>query len=179
MSRQSSLLHLPSEKAGGIGQTLLESYYNFIANLTKEQIGSGYKKFMPLVGGIFIFVLINNFLGVGPWKALEAIPGWPKMHHEPFEVAAATTDFNVTAALASIAFFTYIGSGLVTHGHKYLMLYLNPLNFIGWIIEWLDLAIRPSTLAIRLMCVITADEIIRSVALNLVPVLLPTGVMAF
>jgi F-type H+-transporting ATPase subunit a len=111
-------------------------------------------------------------MGVGPWKALEAFPGWPKMGHEPFEIAAATTDFNVTVGLALVALFTYLGSGFWAHGIKYLKHYLNP-------IEWLDFVVRPATLALRLMLVISADEILRGVALTLVPWILPTGVMAF
>ncbi len=163
---------LTAQNAGGPAQNIAEMYYEFIANLTKGQMGDAYKKFLPLVAAIFIFVLTNNFLGVGPWKALESFPGWPKLGNEHFEVAAVTTDFNVTAGLAAIALLTYLGSGFWAHGWKYLKLYLNP-------IEWLDLIIRPSTLALRLMLVITADEIMRSVALKLVPVLLPTGVMGF
>ena len=65
-----------------------------------------------------------------------------------------------------------MGSGFWIHGIRYLKLYLNP-------IEWLDLIIRPSTLALRLMLVITADELMRGAAINLAPVLIPTGVMSF
>lgn len=165
---------LTAENAGGTGQSLLEMYYDFMLGLTKGQMGDAYKKFFPLISAIFIFVLINNFMGVGPWKAFEAFPWWPEAghQHEPFELAAATTDFNVTAGLAIVALLTYLGSGFWAHGIKYLKHYLNP-------IEWLDLVVRPSTLALRLMLVITADEILRSVALTLVPWILPTGVMAF
>ncbi len=163
---------LTAENAGDLGQSLLEMYYDFMVGLTKGQMGDVYKKFLPLIAGIFIFVLINNFMGVGPWKALETFPWWPKLGHEPFELASATTDFNVTAGLATVALITYLGSGFWAHGLKYFKHYLNP-------IEWLDLVVRPSTLALRLMLVISADEILRSVSLTLVPWFLPTGVMAF
>lgn len=163
---------LTAEDAGGTGQNLLEMYYDFILGLTKGQMGDAYKKFFPLIAAIFIFVLINNFLGVGPWKAFEGLSWWPKSGHEPFELASATTDFNVTAGLATVSLFTYLGSGFWAHGLKYFKHYINP-------IEWLDLIVRPSTLALRLMLVISADEILRSVALTLVPWFLPTGVMAF
>jgi F-type H+-transporting ATPase subunit a len=163
---------LTAENSGGPGQTLLEMYYDFMVNLTEGQIGSAYKKFLPLISAIFIFILINNFLGVGPWKALEAFSWWPKEGHEPFELASATTDFNVTAGLATVSLLYYLGSGFWAHGIKYLKHYLNP-------IEVLDIVVRPSTLALRLMLVISADEILRSVALTLVPWFFPTGVMAF
>jgi len=168
---------LTSENAGGTGQNLLELYYQFIADLTEGQMGHAFKTFFPLVAAIFIFVLISNFLGVGPWKIFESFPWWPHLGHspghiEPFEIASPTTDFNVTFALATVSILTYLGSGFWMHGIKYLKLYLNP-------IEWLDLLIRPSTLALRLMLVITADELLRGAAISMAPVLIPTGVMGF
>lgn len=164
---------LTSEGAGNKGQAVLESIYNFIEDLCKGQMGHEYKRFFPLISSIFLFVLLGNFIGVGPWKFLEhQIPSWPHMHGEPLEVCSPTTDFNVTFGLACIALLVYVGSGFWAHGAKYLKLYLNP-------IEWLDLIIRPATLALRLMMVITADELMRAAAISMVPVLVPTGVMAF
>jgi F-type H+-transporting ATPase subunit a len=48
-----------------------------------------------------------------------------------------------------------------------------------FIIEMMDLIIRPATLALRLMIVITADELLRAAAITMVPALVPTGVMGF
>lgn len=158
---------------GGKGQALLEMVYTFVDDLTKGQMGHHYKKFLPLIAAIFIFVLIGNFIGVGPWKAFEHMSWWPTLPDgEVFDVCSPTTDFNVTFGLATIAILTYLGSGFWAHGIGYLKLYLNP-------IEWLDLIIRPATLALRLMMVITADELMRGAALLMVPFLLPTGVMGF
>jgi F-type H+-transporting ATPase subunit a len=166
---------LTSDNAGGMGQNILELYYQFIANLTKEQMGDAYKVFLPLIAAIFCFVLLGNFLGVGPWKALEAFSWWPlvgKAHAQPLEIVSPTTDFNVTFGLATVALITYIGSGFWAHGIKYLKMYLNP-------IEWLDLLVRPSTLALRLMVAIGADELLRVAALSMAPMLVPIGVMSF
>jgi F-type H+-transporting ATPase subunit a len=162
------------EGAGSTGQAVLESIYNFIDDLAKGQIGRQYKKFFPLIAAIFTFVLIGNFIGVGPWKALEQVPGWFKLPDgEPFELASPTTDFNVTAGLAAIALITYLGSGVLAHGVKYVRAFaFNP-------IEWMDVIVRPSTLALRLMVVITADELMRGAFLLMMPILLPAGIMAF
>jgi F-type H+-transporting ATPase subunit a len=164
---------LTSQGPGNKGQAILEGIYGFLEDLCKGQMGHHYKQFFPLISSIFLFVLLGNFIGVGPWKFLEEhIAGWPHHGGEPMEVCSPTTDFNVTFGLACIALLVYVGSGFWAHGGKYLKLYLNP-------IEWLDLIIRPATLALRLMMVITADELMRAAALAMVPVLLPTGVMAF
>jgi F-type H+-transporting ATPase subunit a len=162
------------EGPGGTGQAMLEGLYKFVDDLAHGQIGHLYKKFFPLIAAIFIFVLIGNFIGVGPWRAFEHMPGWFKLPDgEAFEVASPTTDFNVTVGLACIALIVYLASGVWVHGGKYIKLMLtNP-------IEWLDLIVRPSTLALRLMVVITADELMRSAFLLMMPVLLPTGIMAF
>lgn len=164
---------LKAEAAGGKGQAILEGVYGFIEDLCKGQMGHDYKKFFPLIAAIFLFVLCGNFIGIGPWRAFEHMAGWPKLPDgEPFEVCSPTTDFNVTFGLAAVVLLVYVSSGFWAHGAKYLKLYLNP-------IEWLDLIIRPATLALRLMMVITADELMRAAAIMMVPVLLPTGVMAF
>lgn len=168
---------LTSDEAGGPGQSLLEMYYGFIEEITKGQMGSAYKTYYPLIAAIFIFVLIANFIGVLiPWKGFEFIHGWPHIGEgEALEVASPTTDFNVTMALATVSLITYVASGFRAHGFKYLKTYFGPLFFI----EWMDMVIRPATLALRLMMVITADELMRAAALAMVPMLLPVGVMGF
>lgn len=165
------------EGAGGPGQAVLEGLYTFTRDIAKGQIGHKYRAFFPLIAAIFIFVLMGNFIGVGPWRAFEHMPGWPVLHGgEPFELCSPTTDFNVTAGLAAIALIVYLGSGFWSHGLGYLKLYtFNPLFFV----EWLDLVVRPSTLALRLMVVITADELMRGAFLTIMPVLLPAGIMGF
>lgn len=163
---------LTAESAGGKGQAVLEGVYGFIEDICKGQMGHHYKQFFPLIAAIFLFVLVANFAGIGPWLFFEKMQGWPVVNGEHFEVCSPTTDFNVTFGLALIALLVYLGSGFWAHGAAYLKLYLNP-------IEWMDLVIRPATLALRLMMVITADELMRAAAIMMVPVLLPTGVMAF
>jgi F-type H+-transporting ATPase subunit a len=167
---------LTSTKAGGTGQSFFEMYYEFIEDLTKSQMGHVYKTFMPLIGAMFIFILIGNFIGIAPWQVFQALPHWPKMADgELFEVAAPTTDFNVTMAMAAISLVTYLGSGFWAHGPHYLKVWFSPMV----VIEIMDLIIRPATLALRLMIVITADELLRASAILMVPMLVPTGVMAF
>jgi F-type H+-transporting ATPase subunit a len=100
--------------------------------------------------------------------------GWPTLHDgEPFEICSPTTDFNVTLALALLVLVVYITAGFAVHGMKYgKLLLFNP-------IEWLDVVVRPATLAMRLMVVITADELMRAAFLGMMPVILPSGIMGF
>lgn len=168
---------MTNKGAGNNGQQFIEMIYQFVEDLIKGLMGHHYHKFLPLIAAIFMFVLTANFIGVGPWLALEHHADmfgivWPHINGEAFEICSPTTDFNVTFGLATIALFVYVGAGFWAHGLGYLKLYLNP-------IEIMDLIIRPATLALRLMMVVTADELMRGAVVNMVPVLLPSGVMAF
>lgn len=168
---------LTKEGPGGPFQACAEGIYSFCRDLSRDQIGERFKPFVPLIAGIFIFVLIGNLVGIGPWKAFETVQGWPQLEHgHPFELAAPTTDFNVTFGLALVSLFTYLGAGFWAHGVKYLKLFTFDPMF--WV-EWLDIVTRPATLAIRLLAVITADELMRGAFLLIIPVVVPTAVMGF
>lgn len=169
--------NLVVEGPGGRGQAILEGLYTFIADIAKGAIGDHrFKTYMPLLCGLFMFILASNLIGIFPYQVFEHMQGWPHVHGEHFEVAAATTDFNVTAGLAAIAILTYLGSGVMVHGFEYIKLFcLKPIAPL----EWLDLVVRPATLALRLLLVITADEMLRTAFLRICPAILPSAVMAF
>ena len=169
--------NLVVEGPGGRGQAILEGLYTFIADIARGAIGDHrFKTYMPLLCGLFMFILASNLIGIFPYQVFEHMQGWPHVHGEHFEVAAATTDFNVTAGLAAIAILTYLGSGVMVHGFEYIKLFcLKPIAPL----EWLDLAVRPATLALRLLLVITADEMLRTAFLKICPAILPSAVMAF
>lgn len=169
--------NLVVEGPGGKGQAVLEGFYTFIADLARGAIGEHrYRTYMPLLCGLFIFILVSNLIGIFPYQVFEHMAGWPHVHGEHFEVAAATTDFNVTAGLAAIAILTYLGSGVMVHGFHYVkMFFLHPIAPL----EWLDLVVRPATLALRLLLVITADEMLRTAFLKICPAILPSAVMGF
>lgn len=163
--------------AGGAGQAVLEGLYTFIAGLAKGAIGDHrYKTYVPLLCALFTFILASNLIGIMPFPVLEHMSWWPHMHGEHFELAAATTDFNCTAGLAAVSILTYVFSGIAVHGFEYIKLFcLKPIAPI----EWLDIVVRPATLALRLLLVITADEMLRGAFLKICPVLIPTAVMGF
>lgn len=169
------------EGAGGPAQAVAESIYSFCDDIAKGNIGEHYKRFFPLIASIFTFVLIGNFIGVlFPGSAFESMSWWPHIHVgeelEPYEFCSPTTDFNVTAALAAVALLTYIGSGFWKHGaHFAKVLFFSKMSWI----EIMDMIVRPATLALRLMVVITADELMRGAFLMIFPLILPTFIMGF
>jgi F0F1-type ATP synthase, subunit a len=168
---------LTSKGPGGTGQAIAEGLYNFIDNLAESQIGHKYKSFLPLIAAIFIFVLTANMFGITFLNAFHEYSWWPHLPvgHDHWEVASPTTDFNLTLGLALIVLITYLGAGVKNGGWNYVKLYFGPQAPI----EYMDLVIRPLTLALRLLLVITADELTRMVFLFMVPAVAPVFVMAF
>lgn len=116
-------------------QTLLESVYSYLDDFVHGLIGDHYKRYLPLIGTIYIYVLIMNLAGI--------IPGW----------ASPTANINVPAGLAIVVVLYVQYEGIRVNGLKgYLMHFvgdpwwLGPLNFpihaVGEVARVLSLTIR-------------------------------------
>ena len=158
-------------------QTFLETIWGLINGLTSSQIpGNKGKNFIPLIGGIFIFTIFAYWIGLLPWKVGEIIPWWPKLDNgEAWEGSSPAADINVTAGMALISLLTYIISGIQSGGMGYILNYFKPLGFV----EWLDLFVRPLTLALRLFANTIAGEVLVMSILGLVAIILPAFALAF
>lgn len=117
-------------------QTFWEIYVTWVRGFCREQIGEGAEKYAPLLGTLFIYILVMNLLGL--------VPGF----------LTPTMSINVTAALALSVFFAVQYFGIVTLGPVgYIMhfvgepLWLAPINIPVHIIG--ELA-KPLSLAVRL-----------------------------
>ena len=160
-----------------VKQTILETIWNLINGLTSSQIpGNHGKKYIPLIGGIFIFTIFAYWLGLMPWKAGESLSFWPKLDNgNPWEGSSPASDINVTGGMALISLVTYIYSG-IKHGKlSYISGYFKPLGFV----EWLDLLIRPLTLSLRLFANTIAGEVLVASILGLVALVIPAFALAF
>ena len=158
-------------------QTILETIWNLINGLTSSQIpGNKGKNYIPLIGGIFIFTIIAYWLGLAPWKVGESISFWPKLDNgHSWEGSSPAADINITAGMALISLITYILSGIKYGGLSYVINYFKPLGFV----EWLDLIVRPLTLALRLFANTIAGEVLVGSILGLVAIILPMFALAF
>ncbi len=132
-----------------------EYVYGFVRNsIARDTIGGhDYMKFVPLLFGIFTFVLINNFFGVIPFVQ------FPTMSH-----------IGYTTAIALIIWLTYNVAGIIKHGffgylkHQTvpagiggpILIMLVPLEFFSNII------VRPFTLALRLFATMFAGHLLLS-----------------
>jgi F-type H+-transporting ATPase subunit a len=142
-----------------------------LANLARDRIGDDWRKYFPIVGTMFVFILFSNLIGL--------LPG----------IEGATSDVNTTAAWAVISWVAYTWIGIAKHKQKYLIKFMGPSFFekeiMGRTVHFrllaplmmaleipLDLA-RMLTLAIRLLANMFADHTVIAVWLSLVPIGIP------
>jgi len=154
----------------------VENIVSFILTTIKSNFGGDEKKarkFLPLFLTFFIFILLNNLVGL-----LPGMGGSVYVESEGVKAALLrpfTTDLNGTLALAIIAigtvqFYAVKTRGFFPHIKHYFSVmkpWWNPMNFFLGPIEILGELIRLLTLALRLFGVIYAGEVLLHVITQL------------
>lgn len=150
-------------------QNLTEFFTEFIRDLAKTQIGEeDYKKWVPFLGTIFLFIFVSNWSGaLLPWHVIEIPSG---------ELAAPTNDINTTVALALLTSIAYFYAGLSKKGFNYFKRYISPAVFL-LPINILEDFTKPLSLSFRLFGNILADELVVAVLIALVPLVVPIPIM--
>jgi F-type H+-transporting ATPase subunit a len=143
-----NLQRIPSK-----GQAFLELIVGSLENFVVGLIGPEGRKYLPIVGTLFIYILVMNLSGL--------IPGWK----------SPTANINVTVALAVTVFLYVQYQGIRANGLLgYLKhfagepLWLAPLNFPIHVIG--ELA-RPLSLSIRLFGNIFGEDMVIIILLGL------------
>ena len=136
-------------------QNLLEILVEGLLNQIRETTRQDPERFLPLLGTLFIFILVSNILAV--------VPGF-----EP-----PTGSLSTTAALALCVFFAVPYYGIRAHGLKnYLVGYIRPtpfmlpFNIVG------ELS-RTFALSVRLFGNIMSGTMMGSILLILAPLFFP------
>jgi F-type H+-transporting ATPase subunit a len=152
-------------------RNVLEVLVEMLSGLARERIGEDWRRYFPIVGTMFLFILLSNLIGL--------IPG----------IEGATSDANATWAWAVIAWVVYTWVGIAKHKQAYLVKWMGPSFFekeiggrtvhfrllapIILAIEMpLDVA-RILTLAVRLLANMFADHTVIAVWISLVPLGIP------
>jgi len=153
----------------------LEVVVEFIRDVVvRPSIGDKWlKAWLPLLLTLFLFILTANMIGLVPvFETLGLLDRWV-LHSGPDSFLArllhggstATSNFNVTAALAVISFFTIIVAGSRAHGAvqhwKNLIPHgVSPVLAVALIpIEILGMLVRPFALTMRLAANMTGGHI--------------------
>jgi F-type H+-transporting ATPase subunit a len=152
-------------------RNVIEVVVEWLAGMAQDRMGPEWRKYFPLVGTMFLFILVSNLMGL--------VPG----------LAGSTSDANVTWGWAIIAWVFYTCIGIAKHKGKYVIKFMGPSFFdahiggrkihmrllapVFLILEIpLDLA-RMLTLAVRLLANMFADHTVIGVWLKLVPIGVP------
>jgi len=147
---------IPKEKL--TFQNFFELIIQVSINIMKDIIGPSAERYIPLIGGLFVFILFCNILGT--------IPGF----------LPPTSNIYTNAAMAIIVFIYYNHQGFKEHGIKYLKQFAGPMVWIApfmFIIELLSHIFRPFSLSVRLFGNIFGDHTVLSIFSHLVPLFLP------
>ena len=152
-------------------RNLFEIIVEFLSDLAEQNMGPDWRRWFPVVGTIFVFVLISNLIGM--------IPG----------IDGATSDCNTTFAWAIISFLVSEWVGVRTHGWGYANHFLGPSIFnlkVGekvyhvralapmfLVLEVIAHFARVLSLGIRLLANMFADHTVVGVWLTLAPAVVP------
>ena len=100
-------------------QNFVESVFEYVAGIAKDQIGEyEYRPWIPYIGTLFLFIFVANWYGaLVPWKLIELPEG---------ELAAPTNDINTTVALSLLTSISYFYAGLSKKGLGFFARYISP-----------------------------------------------------
>jgi F-type H+-transporting ATPase subunit a len=147
-------------------QILLEDGLRALLGMMEQWIGPKGPRYFPLVGTLFIFILLSNYLGL--------VPGF----------MAPTSSLNVTLGCALTIWVYYHFQGVKEQGFlNYLKHFAVPpgapvaLAPLMFIIEIISHSARVMSLSLRLFGNIFAEEMVILVFFSLLPFLLPLPMM--
>ncbi len=151
-----NLKNKPSKK-----QVFFESLVDLPHAIVKTQISHNTYKYVPLIGTIFLFILVSNWFGLLPWRTIELF-GTPF----GFEIASPTNDLNTNAAIAFVAVASYWFYGIQKKGLAHFKHYIQPIPILLPLNLMEDVS-RPLSLSFRLFGNILGGEIVMGILLFL------------
>jgi F-type H+-transporting ATPase subunit a len=145
-------------------QSFLELIVSFLRGLVDETVGHGAQKYLPIVGGLFLFIAMGNLFGLF------------------FFLQPPTGSLSTTVALAVVAFVYFNWQGIKEHGlGGYLKHFMGPLLLIAplfFVIEIIGTFARILSLSLRLFMNIFGEHTTTNVFASLVPIVVPWPMMA-
>lgn len=140
-------------------EIVAESLYGMVEGAMGEKAA---KKFYPLIGALFLFILFNNLFAL--------LPGF----------SAPTDSLKTNVGIAFLVFFATHYYGVKEHGLAYFKHFLGPTPFLIPLmlpIELVSHIARPVSLSVRLMGNMMADHKVVMSFFALVPILVPLPFM--
>jgi F-type H+-transporting ATPase subunit a len=134
----------------GRWQSMAEVFYEFIAGMLRDNVGSAGRKYFPFIFSLFMFVMFGNLLGM--------VPG----------AFTYTSHVIVTFGMAIVVFTGVTIIGFARHGTHFLRMFFPEGAPIATAvilvpIELISYFSRPFSLAVRLFANMTVGHIILKV----------------
>jgi F-type H+-transporting ATPase subunit a len=129
----------------GRWQSVSELWYEFVANMVRETIGTEGRKYFPLIFSLFSFILILNLLGMLPYAY------------------TVTSHIAVTGALALLVFALVTIISFMRHGMHFFTYFVPkgvpaPMLLLVVPVEVLSFLMRPISHSVRLFANMTAGH---------------------
>jgi F-type H+-transporting ATPase subunit a len=141
-------------------RNVLEVFVEQITGIVEGVLGRRGRRYVPLYGTFFLFILVANLTGL--------LPGF----------SPPTSNFNVTFALGVCSFVLYNYYGFAEQGVAYLKHFVGPIWWLGILmvpLELIDNFVRPVSLALRLFGNMTGDHLVLEIFTSLTKVAIPVA----
>ena len=148
---------LSVEKPGAL-QHLMEGIVGFIEDTCHEIIGHDYKRYVPYVCALGMFILCCNLLGLIPF--FETPTGVP----------------SVPLGCAVVTWIYYHFSGIRTNGFSYIKHFLGPVWWLAPLMLVIEIAshlARILSLTVRLFANMFAGDMVTLVFFSMIPIGIP------
>lgn len=146
-------------------RTVLDMAMDLVVGISKDNLGSEWKTYAPLLAGIFLYIVVSNLGGL--------IPGF----------VPATESLSNNLAMGLMVFLVYNFAGFKEHGFHYMKQFTGPMIAIAplmLVIELIGHSFRPVSLSLRLMGNIFADHLLVGIFTSNAPyILVPSALMFF
>ena len=153
---------IPSRKLSAA--TIFELVVESVLHLMEDIIGPGAKKYFPLIGTLFIYILCCDLIG--------AVPGF----------IPPTSNINTNLACAICVFLYYNYAGIRERGFlKYIKHMAGPVIWLAPLMLTIELTshlVRPISLSVRLFGNMVGDHMVLEIFSDLVPFLVPIVFMS-
>jgi F-type H+-transporting ATPase subunit a len=149
---------IPEE--GTTVRNIMEMLVEIVVGLSDSIIGKKGRKYVPLFGTLFLFILIGNFFGL--------IPG----------VVPPTSSFFVNLGMGLVVFIAYNYYGVRANGAHYFKQFMGPMLLLAplfILIEFFSHIFRPISLSIRLFGNMFGDHLVLEIFSNLTKLVIPVA----
>lgn len=160
-------------------RNLMEMLVDFVVGLSDSIMGKKGRKYVPLFGTFFFFILTANLSGL--------LPGF----------SPPTNNFNITLGLGLVSFVAYNTFGFREHGKGYIKQFIGPMTSLPsspkkvlsllfvpilvvsvsffFILESISHFVRPLSLGLRLFGNIFGDHLVVEIFTELTKVVIPVA----